>query len=312
MHSCKKIRNIIENYLAGELLPSDREMLDQHLPTCVDCQALMNLHNELTRTQNHVADPQPDAFQAMRSRVMRQIGNQNRAESRPQFSWGMSFFAPALAAVVLLVMGVFLGNWLSQPASVNDQLLLNAVSRQANTETTLADSWDAPLFYSNVAIGDWNNTQVSLGFDVCRSVDLTTTLNSPVAREVLTHAILNSDSIGGRLRAMEIAALSTEQRLTNALMVALQQDLDPTMRIGALGALASKGNNEQVQMALLDTLRNDDSVQVRLLALEHLVNQALGLDALENAIRQGNEKTNSAVFQRARELKTNLSAEQRL
>ena len=81
------------------------------------------------------------------------------------------------------------------------------------------------------------------------------------------------------------------------------------MRISALNALARKGNSEQVQLALLGALRDDDSVQVRLLALEHLVNDSQGLDMLETVIREGNEATNPAVFQRARELKTNLSTE---
>ena len=48
---------------------------------------------------------------------------------------------------------------------------------------------------------------------------------------------------------------------------------------------------------------------MRLLALEHLVDKAQGMERLETVIHQGSEETNPAVFQRARELKTDLSDE---
>jgi hypothetical protein len=308
MHSCKQIHEIFERYLVGELLPSDKNILDQHLPSCLDCQSLMDMHEELMRIDGPVADPSPEALRAMRSRVLGQISQSNNGGRNSRFNRRVSLFVPAFAAAAVLVLGVFLGSWFSRPASVDDQLL-NAITRQASIERSLEDSWDAPLFFSNVAVRDWNDTRVSLGFDVCRSVDLTTGLNSPVASDILTHAILNSDSMGGRMRAMEIAALSSDEHLTRALVVSLQQDPDQTMRISALNALARKGDSEQIQLALLGALRDDDSVQVRLLALEHLVGQSQGLETLETIIREGSEATNPAVFQRVRELRTDLSSE---
>jgi len=308
MHSCKQVQSILERYLAGELLPSDKKILDQHLPSCVDCQALMNIHEELIRMQNDIVAPAPEVFQGMRSRVLGQIAGRDHSNNHWYTTRRSSPFIPALAAAALVVLGVFLGSWLSKPLSVDDQLL-DAITRQANIETSLEDSWETPLFFSNVAVRNWNDKRVSLGFDVCRNVDLTTGLNSSTASDILTHAILNSDSVGGRMRAMEIAAVSTEKRLTGALIVALQQDPDQTMRISALNALARKNNDEQIQKALLGALRDDDSVQVRLLALEQLVTQNLEQAVIETAIRQGNKESNSAVFQRVRELRTDLSSE---
>ncbi len=308
MHSCKQIRAIFERFLAGELLPSDQEILDQHLVSCVDCRSLMEIHEELMRMDDPVADPSQQALRAMRSRVLSQISNGSPGERNRRVNRSFPAFVPAFAAAAALVLGVFLGTWFSQSSSVDDQLL-NAITRQASVERSLEDSWDAPLFFSDVVVRDWNETRVSLDFDVCRNVNLTTGLNSPVAGDILTHAILNSDSMGRRIRAMEIAALSTDERLTRALVVALQQDPDQTMRIAALNALAGKSDNEQIQLALVGALRDDDSVQVRLLALEHLVGQSQGPDTLETIIRQGSEATNPAVFQRARELKTDLSSE---
>ena len=244
----------------------------------------------------------------MRSRVLSQILNGSPGERNHHVNRSVPAFVPAFAAAALLVLGIFLGSWFSQPSSVDDQLL-KAITRQASIERSLEDSWDAPLFFSDVVVRDRSDTRVSLDFDVCRNVNLTTGLNSPVAGDILTHAILNSDSMGRRIRAMEIAALSTDERLTSALVVALQQDPDQTMRIAALHALARKGDNEQIKLALVGALRDDDSVQVRLLALEQLVGQSQGVDTLETIIRQGSETTNPAVFERARELETELTAE---
>ena len=123
MHSCKQIQGIIESYLAGELLPSDKELLEQHLLSCVDCQSLMDMHDELLRLDASPADPDPEAFRVMRSRVLRQISEQNTGKRNSGHNWRVSSFVPALAAAATLVLGVFLGSWFSRPAPVNDQLL---------------------------------------------------------------------------------------------------------------------------------------------------------------------------------------------
>ena len=72
MHSCKDVRQAIENFLAGELRPSERQMLDQHLLACPDCRALIALHEQLARMDGDVAEPDSEALRAMRSRVFRQ------------------------------------------------------------------------------------------------------------------------------------------------------------------------------------------------------------------------------------------------
>jgi len=308
MYSCKEIQNIFEHYFVGELKPSELEMLNQHLPGCVDCQALMNMHEELLHMEDEATVPAPEAFQAMRSRVLGQISSGNNKsvfDSKPKYSVAM----PSLAAAAMLVLGVLIGTNLSKPATLNDELILSTISQQASLNRSVEDYWEAPLFFSNVAVRDWNDERVNLNMDVCRNVDLGTGLNSGLASDILTQAILNSNSIGQRMQAMEVAALSSEQRLTRALTLALQQDPDQTMRISALNALASRAGNQQVQTALMRALRDDKSVQVRLLALEQLAGQSVEMETLESVIHQGSSSSNPAVLERARELKTNTDSE---
>lgn len=308
MHSCKEIQNVFEHYLVGELKPSELEMLIQHLPGCVDCQALMNIHEELLHMEDEATVPAPEAFQAMRSRVLGQISSGNNKSvlaSKSKYSVVM----PSLAAAAMLVLGVFIGTNITKPATLNDELILSTISQQASLNRSVEDYWEAPLFFSNVAVRDWNDERVNLNMDVCRNVDLGTGLNSGLASDILTQAILNSDSIGQRMQAMEVAALSSGQRLTRALTLALQQDPDQTMRISALNALAGRAGNQQVQTALMRALRDDNSVQVRLLALEQLAGQSVEMETLESVIHQGSGSSNPAVLERARELKTNTESE---
>ena len=108
MHSCEQVQRILEGYLAGELLPSDQQILDQHLPSCVDCQSLVSIHEELIRMDTNVADPSPEALRAMRSRVLGQISQGNNADGKVRFRRTGSPLIPALAAAAMLVLGVFL------------------------------------------------------------------------------------------------------------------------------------------------------------------------------------------------------------
>ena len=308
MHSCEDTQKIIGRYIVGEIKPSDLEVLNQHLPTCMDCQALMEMHEELQKLEVDTDFPADEAFHSMRSRVFAQISS-GTGEQTPRSHIKFADAIPALAAAAMLVLGVFIGTLISKPATLNDELILDAISQQASLDRSLEDAWEAPLFFSNVNLRDWNDQRVSLNLDVCRNVDLGTGLNSALASDILSQAILNSDSSGRRMRAMEVASLSSETRLTRALVLALQQDPDQTMRIAALNALSGQGGSEQVQAALMQALRDDPSVQVRLLALEQLAGQSIELDRLESVIRQGDARTNPALFERVRELNTNSTSE---
>ena len=308
MHSCEDTQRIIERYIVGEIKPSDLEALNQHLPSCMDCQALMDMHEELLQLESDTDFPADEAFHSMRSRVFAQLSSGNSGQS-PRSHTKFAGAVPALAAAAMLALGVFIGTFISKPATLDDAMILDAISQQASFDRSLDDAWDAPLFFSNVNLRDWNDERVNLNLDVCRNVDLGTGLNSALASDILTQAILNSDSSGRRMRAMEVASLSSEARLTRALVLALQQDPDQTIRITALNALSRNGGDEQVQAALLQALRDDPSVQVRLLALEQLAGHSVGLEELESVIRQGDTQTNPALFERARELKTNSNSE---
>ncbi len=309
MHNCDDIKHVIESYLAGELTPSEKQMLDQHLPGCPDCRSLAALHEQLVKMPGDEPMPGPDAFRLVRSRVLAQTAGART--DRPGISTARAL-GSAVAAAAMLVVGVFVGRWTAMPGGIDDHLLLGAVAKQARAKSSLGDYWNAPLSYTNVNAVAVDNDSVSLEFDVCRGVGLTTSRDSAIAGDVLTHAILKSDSKGERMRALELAALSGNTRLTEALLITLHHDPNPTVRMGALAALAERERSEEITRGLLASLRDDQSVQVRMLALDQLVKQTLDLDTLEETIEQGKGASNFALFQRAQALRANRATQERL
>ena len=301
---CDRLRPMIEELLADELNSSDRRTLDQHISQCPECRALIDLHQQLAAMQGVTSEPAPAEFRAMRNRVLAAASGKTtaapRRAARPT-TWWMA--GSMIATAATLVIGIFVGRMTVDDPALNDRLLLNTVIQQANANHDLGDYWDRPLSYANVSTSSVRNGQVHLDFSVCSRLDVNTHVDSSLARELLTHAVLDSDSIGERLRAIEAAGASDDPQLIEALAVAVENDPNVAIRIEALNALAGKASTPRTQAALLKVLRQDQSVQIRLMALESLAGHQVSPEQLSKVIVEGNQDSDRAVLQRAFELR---------
>jgi hypothetical protein len=147
-----------------------------------------------------------------------------------------------------------------------------------------------------------NGSDVVLSFDITRRVDVATTLESPLAREVLVYAMIDPTNMGSRFEAMTVAGRSMDERLKDALVFILLNDPSMPVRLRSLDILSKHTSDPVVQDALLVSLSQDPSVQVRLLALESLADQQVAPGVIRQAIGETPDESGRAVLHRAIEL----------
>ena len=319
MNECQKFHDLFAAYAVGEIGPSDLEDLLAHSRECDGCHGLVELHRSFAALATDLPEPSDVIFENMRGRVLDRLESQ---KGRPaalgdprggfleavKVLWktlGELFGAhpvPAATCVVLLLLAAGLtGRWTAAPGW-SDSTLLRAVQEQAGRSTGLDGFWDATFTFANVAVRQTEAGTLSLGFDVCRHVETDTPRNSPLAGEVLLSTILDSPTLGVRIKAIEIAPELQDVRLQEALVYTLHNDPDQTVRLQALAAISRRLPDAAAQDALLKSLRDDTSVQVRLLALETLTANHVDPEAIRQAVSEAGQASDVVIMQHVQRL----------
>lgn len=311
MNNCQEFQELLQSYVAGEISPSDLEKLHEHCRTCVDCGELMEIHAQLAGRGAAAREPGESEFADMRAAVLERIKENPTVWSRRR-SWrdfgGNIRVKPVWAvplAAALVVISVLAGRWSAPVAPLDEDALLRDVSRQAGRQAGLIDYWDTPYSYTNVSVRPAGNGSLDLSFDVCRRVNLVTPMDSPVATDVLMHAILEPSALGSRITAMELTGEILDPRLKEALIFTLHNDPDLAVRTEAMAVLGRYPYDTDIQDALLTTLREDSEVQMRLLALEYLSGKQVNMETIRRAIRERKMDSDPAVLQYASDLVDN-------
>jgi hypothetical protein len=306
MSECERFEGLIEAYLAGDISAEDLATLEKHSGSCAGCRKLMELHRDLSGSTAEVPLPSEQDLSAMRRAVMKRVGVGEPASSQSFWKPWVSLTGPRPAfaagfAIVLIALGFVLGRVGSGPGEFSDDLLVKEMIRQASLERGLEGYWDSPFIYSNVNVRR-RNGDVLLSFDATRHVDVATALDSPLAREVLVHAMIESASMGSRFEAMTVAEGRMDGRLREAMVFVLLNDPSLPVRLRSLEVLSRHSSDPVVQDALLASLSQDPSVQVRLLALETLASRQVAPDVIRNAIGDAPDESGRPVLHRAIEL----------
>jgi hypothetical protein len=249
----------------------------------------------------------------MRAAVLRQVDMRSRSAARRPVAragflrnlaprWAVR---PAFAFVLALALlaGGFAVGRVSAPRDVfSEEALITEINRQASLETGLEGYWDSPFTFSNVMAEKRDGGYVALSFDVTRHVNLDTRMSSPLANEVLLHAIVSSSNIGLRFDAMKLAEESADPNLKEVLVFTLLNDPSLPVRLSALNVLKKHSSDPAVKDALLTTIAQDPSVHMRFLALECLAAQDVGPEAIRQAVGESPDDAGIAVLERANEL----------
>lgn len=305
MDECLSFQAMIERFIGDDLTEPERESLRRHLQSCADCAALFELQEDLVHVGQVIPEPADTDLLVMRRGVLAQIARQERRRAEAVRWWdprGLFKLHPAIgltSAAALMIAGVVIGRFSVGPPKLDDGLVMREMVHQASTQHGLNDYWDTPLSYTNVAVRPLSGSRLDLSFDVCRHMNVVTSSDSPLAKEVLLHAILAPSTMGAKIRAMELTQDIPDPRLRDAMIFTLHNDPTLAVRLEALAVVTSYTYDNQSQEALLTTLQQDESVQMRLLALEYLANREVDPELLRQTIRSARLESDAAVMERA-------------
>ncbi len=295
MSHCKHYQELIEEYLAEEISATDRTRLDEHCTTCNDCRGLLEMHQSLMALDTEIPLPEKQAMREMRETVLAATTTEDQTAASHRRSgfitelghlWRIYPLPAVLSTAAILVCAVFLGRWSPQDRSFEQELMQQALQWNAGQSASLDDYWDSPFSYANVTVRQQESGELALSFDASRHVDMQVPQDSPLAREVLLHAIMEPSSLGSRLRAMEVAPQIRDELLKEALVSTMLNDPDPTVRVNALAVLAKYPFDQNSQDALVQTVSQDQDVQMRLTAMEELKKQNVSRETISKAVNE--------------------------
>jgi hypothetical protein len=306
MSVCEQFESAVEAYVAGGMAGDDAARLIAHATSCGSCRPLLELHRELLDLAARAPEPNDSDLERVRARVLGEIGRAPRGATVPAAGSG-SFAAPrfrlplaAAAAVALVAAGVAVGRALP-PGGASEMnggvtaRLVAAIGADAAANRELADVEDSPFTYSNVSFRGIEGDRVDLEFDVTTHVRLSEPVRSDLVRDVLVHSLLDPASAGGRLQALSYARGEMEPKVREALVFAMRHDDTLAVRLRALDLLAEQPPHPEVEAAVLAALQEDEAVQMRLLALDYLAAHRVDHERLREAIRESPRPGNEAL-----------------
>jgi hypothetical protein len=281
---------------AGELDHAERKAIEDHLLTCSDCRDELA---RLTRLSALVAGSRPafEVNETLLHEARIQLREALRQERFRRRFWETieerlsGFIAPrfqvALGAAAMMAAGVFIGRMVFIPSVTAPQQSLSAEAQSIPGDTRI----------TNVKFLDSGQSSgmVEFTFDAVRPVKMMGSVNDPQIQKVLTHAMLNDDNPGVRLRAVNaITAPRVEQpdnELKAALILALKTDPNAGVRREALNALQRYPPDNAVKNALLHTLLTDKNPGLRIAAIN-------GFDSLRARGQSADQSIVSALRNR--------------
>jgi hypothetical protein len=310
MTECWRFRESIERLLSDEIVQDELEQLLAHTQECANCEKLFELHHDLSDPQLRLTEPEAADLMGVRRAVLRQIRTREAASrativlTRLRLAWLRPAVASVLAAsliVVALAAGVLIGRGtgLSEPVTGRGTLVPE-IQRAASAVHSLQDTAESPYVYSNVRLRETADGRVALSFDVATHLELVRPEDDPLVTEVLLQSMLQDDSLATRLNAITHTADRTDPRVTDALILVMLDDPSLPVRLKALSKLASAPVNRQVEQAMLQVLEHEESVQMRLQAIDYLAREGSRSEELFRAIDSVPPSQRFALRARAR------------
>ena len=294
MRRCDDYEPLIERMLSDEINDAERDRLLRHAERCADCRQFVELHHRLLGPELEVDLPTDEEFAAVRHSVLTRIRVEApEREGWPNLirqGWLRPAFGLGLAALLVAALGagVLLGRqW-------PDQRFVSSGSFDESIGAA-----DVPLLYSNVSLRDQGDDTVVLGYDETRHVQARLSAEDERVKRVLLQSLHNESSVGSRLETMSHARRFRDSEVRQAMIVTLLNDPNQPVRQRALEILSTYEVEENIQAALLAVLRDEESVNLRLMAMDLLVTSDLPAERFRQLVDDLQEREDRALVVRA-------------
>ncbi len=302
---CKRVQESMESLSEPNAGVEETERALAHIGECSECAAHWELVGRL-RSMAGSDLPTEHEFRAMRRAVIKQAGEGSRISLAARLA--LWFMRPSYAAAVIVaaVCVGLLGGWFAGGSRVStrqplvpagDDLFLHQLKLAADRPAGIDDIEKAPYVYSNVSIHGAGAGTVDLSFNVTRRVDVTLPKNDPLVAEVLVQSLVTPTPVGTRIRAIDFSQGLPSAKVEAALIRAMLSDVNLGVRLKAQSRLLERPANAEILKALLEVLQTEESVQMRLKAIDYLAKNAVDLKVLESAVERRGEGTSpDAVY----------------
>ncbi len=263
---------------SGTIDAEDRDVLERHLRTCVECRNEFAELGELhARLLAHRPGIEPDDRLLNEARQEFRIALRKEVARRSSwFGWfDTAALAPAsglaLGAACTVAFGFFLGRIAFPPSVPPVAAPVVSLSPAGGVRPVEEETQITNVRFADRRTG---SDEIEFTFDAVTPVRMRGSIDDPKIQKVLTHAMLNEENPGVRLKA--VSAINRQEVETQdvetkaALIKAMETDGNAGVRKEALNALRRLPFDAEIKKALLHTLMTDGNPGLRVAAINAL------------------------------------------
>jgi hypothetical protein len=308
MKVCSHYQNLIKKLQTEKLNKDEEATLKEHANSCSECAELLNIHIFLQQAGSFISEPEELAFNQLRQSVLSKLKHKKSeitTKRSPEFfdNIRIIFTRPEMAiAAVTLILGFFLGRLLPPSKDNISSSVVKQIHSFAQTNKQLNDVQNSPYSFSNIYLDKLDDETIAMKFDVNIHVDLVREKNDPLVRDVLTHALLNQSNVGLELKSISFTENIMDKKIKEALILLLNNAPFLSVRLKAMQSLMNYKMDESVHEAFINVLQEEESVKMKLLAIDYFEENILNPDKVESVVAGIDPIKDKAILIRAQKL----------